>query len=286
MNTRKILLFILISTLLSCVSCDNNLISPYDEPLSTVSPIPTVSLAQEPTQTEPFEEKVDRLLDAQAKEYGGEIIRDESAVITNIPVAGEECNLKAIVGGDMSQFTSATTVTSSSIRLRKYFFDQWNLPGAITRMRANRSGYAMFDYDEYRVFMFLDDYFLSMGLPVICGNVLVMKKVYKYSDFSEIKVGDRISDVEKIDDTCAFYRHMYDENSKVVAKKFIEEGSYGNLLSSVHYLEEGLLRIVYGGWDENDECVITDIKLYSDYLVDTLIGRKINYLINPLDIPK
>ena len=259
----------------NCVS----IVDPYkNDRLKNVTPIPTVT----PTPT--FDEKVRMRLEAKAKEYGGEIIRDESAVITNIPSASSE-GVHFPIGMDLACFTTATSVSASSRQLYKDRLEQWNFPGAVTRMRSDLSGYAMCDFDEYRVFLFMDPYYVSHGYPVITGNVLIMRKVFTYSDFEQIKVGDKISDVEAVDDACKFYIHSFDEDEIIVYRDLVMKGLEEEYYSSVHYLEEGLLRIVYGDWDENYEPVITSITLYPDYLVDTAIGRKQNYKINPLDIP-
>lgn len=152
-------------------------------------------------------------------------------------------------------------------------------PQAVRTIDNNgqKSMYIVYETDNNtRVFVFFfetDDFLFTRGYPII------MKKTLHLSDFSAIKEGDTIRDVENVDPTAALYKDGYDTISDELMQKLYVRGK--ETISSVHLLKDGIVRINYVR-ETNGDYIIEKIIRSDDFSIPVLGGR-LCYLIYPED---
>lgn len=152
-------------------------------------------------------------------------------------------------------------------------------PQAVRTIENNgqKSMYIVYETDdETRVFVFFfesDDFQYTRGYPII------MKESLCLTAFSELHIGDSISDVEKIDPIAAQYRRGYDTLSDELIQQLYVDGR--EKISTVHLLTDGIVRINYNR-NSSGEYIIEQIILADDYTIPVL-GGKLCYLIYPED---
>lgn len=156
------------------------------------------------------------------------------------------------------------------------------LPDGAIRERDDKSLYMMYDSDtHYRLYyFFIADNNCSnpVGFPV------VIKQIHKYSDFGTLQVGDSISRVEEIDDVARLVRKWVIDYRKMNSTAVENEYNAGYPITSIHYLEDGILKISYT-MKEEGELTIASIDYFSDYKLKDCLGRTINYRIQDRDLP-
>ena len=54
----------------------------------------------------------------------------------------------------------------------------------------------------------------------------------------------------------------------------------------MHYLQDGILVIYYESMNEEGDLVVTRMDHSGDYRMTDVLGRELDYSINPLDYPK
>lgn len=157
-----------------------------------------------------------------------------------------------------------------------------SLPDGAIRERADKSLYIMYDSDtHYRLYYYFiadNNYSNPVGFPV------VIKQIHNYSDFSTLQVGDSITKVEEIDDVASLVRRWAIDYRKMNSTAVINELNAGYPITSIHYLEDGILKISYTMEDEG-ELIVASIDYFSDYKMKDCLGRTINYRIQDSDLP-
>lgn len=156
-------------------------------------------------------------------------------------------------------------------------------PTSAIRRRDDGSVYTIYDTDTgYRLYLLFsgeNDYVIPVGFPI------VIKDKLSYSDFSELKVGDSIEQVEKIDSIAGLHKKelidVFKANSKG-AEGFAERGYP---YTSIHYLSDGLLKIEYTIL-EDKYIVITKMEFNEDYELVSANGKTVNYKIADADLPQ
>ena len=222
------------------------------------------------------------LMDEKYKEkYGTRIVSDPNALITDIPRL-EKINWElSAPGSDMSKcerYNCLPSVFGQSV------IKHCNLSGIVMRERDDASRYMIYDInDECREFIFLGLGWQKAGKCVRVGYSVLYKNDLCYEDFSEITVGKTMSDVKEVDDVIAYYEDFYNYHCALPSfKEIYNEYPY----CSIHYLRDGLLRIIYDFAESSDKVTITAIEYYPDYKLETCMGDLVDYKINPLDLPK
>ena len=155
-------------------------------------------------------------------------------------------------------------------------------PTSAMRCRDDGSVYTIYDTDTgYRLYLLFsgeNDYVTTVGFP------LVIKDKLSYTDFAELKNGDSIEQVEKIDSIAGLYKKeltdVFNANSKG-AEGFAE---MGYPYTSIHYLSDGILKIEYTIL-EDKYVVITDMEFNEDYKLVSANGKTVNYKIADADLP-
>ena len=156
-------------------------------------------------------------------------------------------------------------------------------PTSAIRRRDDDSVYTIYDTDTgYRLYLQFsseNEYVTPVGFP------LVVKEKLSYADFSELKIGDSIEQVEKIDSLAGLYKKelidVFNVNSKG-AEGFAE---MGYPYTSIHYLNDGILKIEYTVL-EDKYIVISDMEYNKDYQLVSANGKTINYKIADIDLPE
>jgi len=152
-------------------------------------------------------------------------------------------------------------------------------PQAVRTIENNsqKSMYFVYETDkDTRIFVFFfefDDFNYTRGFPI------VMKKSLKLSDFSALKEGDSMTDVEKIDPVTPLYRKGYDTLSDELLQKIYVDGR--ETISTVHLLTDGMARIDYNRNSEGE--YIIDRIIISDIFTIPMLGGHQSYLIYPED---
>ena len=156
------------------------------------------------------------------------------------------------------------------------------LPEQAIRERDENSRYMMFDSDTgyrlYYLFSNENNYETPVGYP------LVIKQVHNYSDFSRLKEGDSISLVEEIDDVATLTRVWvldYRQMNRLAAENELKAGYP---ITSIHYLDDGLLKIEYT-MKEEGKLIIANMEYHEDYKMVDCLGRIIDYRLLNEDIP-
>jgi hypothetical protein len=156
-------------------------------------------------------------------------------------------------------------------------------PTSAIRHRDDDSVYTIYDTDTgYRLYLLFsseNEYVTPVGFP------LVVKEKLSYADFSELKIGDSIEQVEKIDSVAGLHKKelidVFNVNSKG-AEGFAE---MGYPYTSIHYLTDGILKIEYTML-EDKYIVISDMEFNKDYQLISANGKTVNYKIMDIDLPE
>ena len=141
---------------------------------------------------------------------------------------------------------------------------------------GQRSMYFVYETDDNtRLFIFFfetDNFLFTRGYPII------MKKTLELNDFTELNIGDTISDVEGIDPIASLFRKGYDTLSDEMIKKIYVDGH--ETISTIHLLKDGIVRINY--IRHRGDYIITHIYQSEDFKIPVL-GGSLRYLIYPDD---
>ena len=159
-----------------------------------------------------------------------------------------------------------------------------NLPTAAIRQRDDDSYYMMFLTEKnYRLYLFFSDAYNKCRSTA--GYGLVVGKVHSYSDFSNLQEGDSIDDVIAIDDVAALYKEYLLKYVKFNPYRAGEEEKTGAYSCSLHYLNDGLLKIEYT-MKEEGKLIIRKMAYYPDYILKGADNKEVNYKILDEDLPK
>ncbi len=139
--------------------------------------------------------------------------------------------------------------------------------------------YLLYDTDTgYRICVYLEaatclrlDQF-----PVIIGEKLCLK------DFASLKPGDPFSKVEEIDPGAGVQMGSICTSWFDVA--IDEYYKLGFPLATVHYLEDGLLRIEYD-MQKDGGLTIAQIEFHDDYMMENAFGVEQSYKLDDRDLP-
>ena len=138
---------------------------------------------------------------------------------------------------------------------------------AIRESEDNQYIYAVYDTDlGIRVFLFFskekNNYNTLDGLPI------EMSKSLNYEAFSDIKIGDKASDVENIDSIINEYIKVFDKFADDRLEIYTKKGVGP---TSVHLLKDGILKIEYKRIALGDY-EITSIEYNEDFILTGLNG--------------
>ncbi len=160
---------------------------------------------------------------------------------------------------------------------------QKRFPTSAIRLKDNGSMYSIYETDSgYRLYLFYDqsrDYAFTIGFPVVVKNLL------SYSDFAGLKAGDSIEAVEAIDPVAGLHKRLFTEVWEINPKGAKGQADLGYPCTSIHYLSDGLLKIEYD-MPEDGVLVISRIEFAPDYILTDPIGKKVDYKIEEVDLPK
>jgi hypothetical protein len=113
---------------------------------------------------------------------------------------------------------------------------------------------------------------------ILDGYPVIMKEKISYEDFSKIRVGDSIEEVNQIDPIIELYIKQFEMRPEAYYEMDKENGIY---FTSVHLLMDGILKIEYERTGD-DDYVITNIVYSEDFVLDGLFGETC-YRISELD---
>lgn len=136
----------------------------------------------------------------------------------------------------------------------------------------------------YREYVFLKHWEES-GLTVTNGFPIVVGELLPYKAFEQLKVGDTIESVGKIDPVAELYRQKMIEVHGYVPEGAASSAARGYPITSIHYLSDGLLKIEYEML-EDSSLVISKMVYSPDYTLKHTVGEVINYRIEPIDLPE
>lgn len=137
--------------------------------------------------------------------------------------------------------------------------------------------------NNYRLYQFFS--YPANGCTSPVGYGLVVGKVHSGSDFAKLKRGDSIDDVIKIDDVASLYKEYFLDYLHYDTERAKTEEQDGNSICSLHYLDNGLMKIEYT-MKEEGELIIKDIEYYSNWVMEDSQGREVEYQIFDIDLPK
>ena len=119
-----------------------------------------------------------------------------------------------------------------------------------------------------RYYLFYDEDGLPYGYPVY------LTEMREYREFSDLKPGDPIEKVERVDPTASVYRSYFRTWEEVEGNTAEEKNEklwdlnelyFSYPLAGVHYLKDGLLEIRYE-FDQNGAYVIKELAYAPDYV--------------------
>ncbi|MBR5039580.1 MAG: hypothetical protein IKX68_00490, partial [Clostridiales bacterium] len=137
--------------------------------------------------------------------------------------------------------------------------------------------------NNYRLYQFFS--YPANGCTSPVGYGLVVGKVHSGSDFANLKRGDSIDDVIKVDDVASLYKEYFLDYLHYDTERAKTEEQDGNSICSLHYLDNGLMKIEYT-MKEEGELIIKDIEYYSNWVMEDSQGREVEYQIFDIDLPK
>lgn len=155
-------------------------------------------------------------------------------------------------------------------------------PDPAIREREYGSLYFIYDTDTgYRLFLFFtyeNDLQDPIGFPV------VIKELLSYNDFSGLKIGDPIEDVEAIDSVATLHKKLIIDVWNLDPVGAAGHAKDGYPCTSIHYLSDGILKIEYEML-EGQKLVISNMVFNENYVLENARGKDINYKINEIDLP-
>lgn len=160
----------------------------------------------------------------------------------------------------------------------------FTFPTDALRKASSGEEYLIFDSERgYREYVFIDR--SNDAKPVQKGFPLVIGRLQPYSAFGQLKLGDPIEAVERIDPVAALHRQIILEMRQIhpaTAKKYCV--GY-NALASLHYLTDGILKIEYEMPAEG-ELVISNIIYSPEHTLKHFFDTEVCYRIEPIDLPE
>ena len=155
-------------------------------------------------------------------------------------------------------------------------------PTSAIRSRDKETIYFVYLTDTgYRLYLFAsyeNELQTPVGFPVVIGKLL------SYEDFKNIKIGDRIEEVEAVDSVAALHKKQIIEvwNLDPVAARFLAEDGYP--CTTIHYLKDGILKIEYE-MQKDQSLVVSNMVFSKDFQIESANGKMINYKIEDIDLP-
>lgn len=170
----------------------------------------------------------------------------------------------------------------------KYIFDNLNISDEYfhipCREKTCNDFYLMYGMEnDYRLYQFFS--YPANGCTRPVGYGLVVGKVHTSSDFADLKRGDSIDDVIKIDDVASLYKEYFLDHLHYDTDRAKTEKADGNSICSLHYLNDGLIKIEYT-MKEEGKLIIKDIEYFSNWVMKDSEGREVEYQIFDVDLPK
>ncbi|MCR5057651.1 MAG: hypothetical protein K6A81_03420 [Clostridiales bacterium] len=170
----------------------------------------------------------------------------------------------------------------------KYIFDNLNISDEYfhipCREKTCNDFYLMYRMENnYRLYQFFS--YPANGCTRPVGYGLVVGKVHTSSDFAGLRRGDSIDDVIKIDDVASLYKEYFLDHLHYDTDRAKTEEADGNSICSLHYLDDGLIKIEYT-MKEEGKLIIKDIEYFSNLVMKDSEGREVEYQIFDVDLPK
>ena len=246
------------------------------EPEATA--VSEVTKAPEPT-TEPTEEPTaepTNTPEPKAEKLDIPVYPDEELFFTPCT----ELNL----GQDYTGFIEFSIILNDLDRILEMF------PTDALRKADTGEEYIIYDSEGgYREYIFLRR---LQRRTITKGYYIVIGDMRSYSDFAQLKVGDPIEDVEKIDSVASLFKRQFLDVDGYVPETANEAADSGYPLCSIHYLTDGILKIDYDMLDDRS-LVISNTVYSPDYTLlhrdmgdDGIIYAPLNYRIEPIDLPE
>ena len=150
---------------------------------------------------------------------------------------------------------------------------------AIRTVDGGKFIYLMYDTDQgQRLYLFFEDINDSLVNSNISGFVVLMQERLSYSDFQELKIGDEMSELAKIDPVMKIYsEYLYGSFTEESLKLWEEQGVSP---STISILTDGALKITYKSVD--GKLLVDKFDFSEDFRLDGYMG-KTNYRIAETD---
>ena len=257
------------------------------QPEETQSKLPTVDLrpsVHESTEEVILEPAIQPQPEKTPDETSAVAVTEttaESEELLDVPVYSEDyllfdTNGTFYLGRDAANYYYFSAMQNSTEGIMRRY------PTDAIRLKDNGSKYTIHETDSgYRLYLFYDqsrDYTVTIGFPV------VVREMLSFSDFAELQIGDRIETVEAIDPVAGLHKKMFIEVWKLNVKAANYYSEQGQPCTSIHYLSDGLLKIKYD-MPEEGVLVVSKILFAEDYVLTDLLGRKVDYSIDRIDLP-
>lgn len=229
------------------------------------------------------------------REYGGfqsalkeEAVQNEAAKMLNIPVYEAEelmhnTNGAFYIGRDCAMYRETFNTRPYTNSILNSF------PTEAIRQRDETSMYFIYQSDSgFYLYLFFseengDPEWDGLNTPI--GYPIVICKMLRYEDFSEIQVGDGVEKLREIDPVIAIYESMFFDHFGWNTYAAEHHRKNNNPISSIHYLKDGLLKIEYDIIDDT-QLVVENIIFDENYDLTNLYGETYNYRILPQDLPE
>ena len=198
-----------------------------------------------------------------------------------IPVYKKETLLKDMIrlGVDSASFYG---LSASPYACQDYTFK--HIPTTAVRLISADHSYAIYETDtgcRVYLFFYLPENARDASDAMRKGYPIAIKDMLSYSDFANLKVGDSIDAVEQVDSVISLYKDRYGSYNLIAMENREKQN---NPVCSVHYLKDGILKIIYT-MPEEGKLVISEIIYNEDYCLTDKLDRTISYKIKPIDLP-
>ena len=256
---------------------------PQEQTAVKITPEPEVSAVSEVTKApEPTAEpNADTTLAETDSDSIG--ISDPAIKKLDIPVYPDDKlllnNFIVQIGEDACQFSRFAEFPNKL----DYVYELY--PTKALRKASTGEEYLIYESQSgYREYVFLKHWEES-GLTVTNGFPIVVGELLPYKAFEQLKVGDTIESVGKIDPVAELYKQKMIEVHGYVPESAASSAARGYPITSIHYLSDGLLKIEYEML-EDGSLVISNMVYSPDYTLKHTVGEVINYRIEPIDLPE
>ena len=230
----------------------------------TKAPEPTIFPSEKPT-TEPASTP-----ESKFEKLDIPVYPDDKLLLNNFIVQ---------IGEDACQFSRFAEFPNKL----DYVYELY--PTKALRKASTGEEYLIYESQSgYREYVFLKHWEES-GLTVTNGFPIVVGELLPYKAFEQLKVGDTIESVGKIDPVAELYRRKMIEVHGYVPESAASSAARGYPITSIHYLSDGLLKIEYEML-EDSSLVISKMVYSPDYTLKHTVGEVINYRIEPIDLPE